>query len=366
MPDKKILIVGKNPPPYFGTTVWFQSLQNTLWPSEFEMLWFNNNIHSSFSTLGKLGFKSIINNIRLYNAFRTFIKKNKPDLILIPMSQATLGFIKDSIFIKIAKKNAPTLLMLHGANWINWLKKSSLTLNNYVRSTLKDTIGAIVLGENLKYLFEEFYKKDLIFSVPNGLDVDFITKNKSASDKMVITYLGNLQPSKGIKSVIEAACKLQEANINYHLKVIGQWRDEETKEYCESLVKSNSLSVKFYGPLYDAAKLEELYSSDIFLFPPNMPEGHPIVLIEAMAAGLPIIATNQGAISESVTNGENGYIVESNNPVQIAEKLIYLYENPLVRKQMGFKSQEKYIEAFTSAKMIQNFSKVFNQILQKK
>jgi glycosyltransferase involved in cell wall biosynthesis len=94
-----------------------------------------------------------------------------------------------------------------------------------------------------------------------------------------------------------------------------------------------------------------------------MPEGHPWVLVEAMAAGLPIISTDQGAITESVIDGVNGFIVDSNNPLQIAEKLEYLMDHPEIREKMGKESRRLYEENFTEEKMIEKLKDVFNTVL---
>jgi glycosyltransferase involved in cell wall biosynthesis len=105
--------------------------------------------------------------------------------------------------------------------------------------------------------------------------------------------------------------------------------------------------------------------ADVFVFCPIAPEGHPWVIVEAMAAGLPVIATNQGAIAESVIDGENGYIVPENNPQAIAEKLTSLLQNETWRKKMSEASKKRYSAYFTEEKMVGNLSNVFYEILQK-
>jgi glycosyltransferase involved in cell wall biosynthesis len=87
------------------------------------------------------------------------------------------------------------------------------------------------------------------------------------------------------------------------------------------------------------------------------------VAVEAMAAGLPIISTDQGAIVESVIHGENGFIVESHNPHQIAEKIKFLIKNPDAREKMGAESRKKYLENFTEGKMVERLHEVFEKVM---
>ena len=85
-----------------------------------------------------------------------------------------------------------------------------------------------------------------------------------------------------------------------------------------------------------------------------------------MAAGLPIISTDQGAITESVIDGVNGFIVEKQNPQQIAEKIKFLIENPELKKKMGKESRRRYEENFTEEKMVERLTQAFNAVLSRK
>ncbi|CAI8337539.1 MAG: Spore coat protein SA [Owenweeksia sp. TMED14] len=83
-----------------------------------------------------------------------------------------------------------------------------------------------------------------------------------------------------------------------------------------------------------------------------------------MAAGLPIISTDQGAIIESVIDGENGFIVAPNSPEQIAEKLKLLIRNKEMLKEMAAKSKKFHTEKFSEERMVENFSAVFDNVLE--
>ena len=361
MTRKKILIIGKNPPPFYGTSIWFETLQKANWSDDFELLFFDNNVNKKLNSLGKISFSKLLFNIKLYFEFKKYLKKHKVHLVLIPFSQTTLGFVKDSIYINIAKKRTKTLLILHGANFLNWSKSASSLIRKYITKTFKNTSGIIVLGENLKCLFDDYFKNELIFSVPNGLTINVDSVEKSHK-KLKLIYLGNLQKSKGIKDLIDAIALIDNSKIE--LEVIGQWRDEITKKYCIDKRSELNLNVHFLGPKYGSVKLEFLANADLFIFTPNKPEGHPLVLIEAMANSLPIISSNQGAISESVIEGKNGFIVKSNSPNEIAEKINFFIENEVIRIKMGEKSKEIYLNNFTSEKMIENYEKIFYTLVK--
>jgi glycosyltransferase involved in cell wall biosynthesis len=146
---------------------------------------------------------------------------------------------------------------------------------------------------------------------------------------------------------------------------VGSWSHREAKKEIQDFLNSHDgLPIIVKGPLTGKAKWDLLFSSDIFILPTYYPaEGHPWVIVEAMAAGLPIITTDQGAITESVKDGVNGFIVEKRNPHQIAEKIKFLIEHPEIRKKMGEESRRLYLENFTEEKMVERLSHAFNSVL---
>lgn len=358
---KRVLILCKMPPPYFGTTVWAETLANSDLKNRFNVYFFNNNTHSNLKTVGKISVLRTLKSLLLYFKFTFKVLSFRPHIVLIPFSQSALGFIKDSVFmyLSLLSGNKP-LLILHGSNFRNWHKTQTAPLRWYCKRTISNSKGVIVLGNKLRVLFTDWLADEKVFAVPNGLNVNF-KEPKSESSKIQITYLGNLQASKGIEDVLRA-CALLKGKDTFDLNIIGSWRDIKTQQFCEDFATSSKLSVNLHGSLYGQDKLSKLRNSDIFIFPPRMPEGHPLVIVEAMAAGLPIIATDKGAISESVIDGVNGFIVDSNSPEQIASKVQFLIDNPDIRIKMGTESTRIYNERFTEKIMIDNLTEVINRV----
>jgi glycosyltransferase involved in cell wall biosynthesis len=167
-----------------------------------------------------------------------------------------------------------------------------------------------------------------------------------------------------VEDVIDSAILLRgKTSLSFKFLLIGVWNDEKVRIESISKIDSGFLPVQIFPPAAGKEKLNFFEEADIFVFPPRDPEGHPWVIVEAMAAGLPIITTDRGAITESVIHGVNGFIVEANNPLQIAEKLEYLMNHPDVRETMGKESRRLYEEKFTEEKMVEKLTNVFNTVL---
>ncbi len=220
--------------------------------------------------------------------------------------------------------------------------------------------------KNLRYLFQGYFPENKIFVSPNGGDYTIPAKEKNDSNLIRILYLGNLQSSKGIEDVIESIQLLPGAIKNQlQVDVLGGWRNEETKQSCLKKIEENQLRITIHTPEKSHQKLQMMSNADIFLFPPRAPEGHPWVIVEAMAAGLPIISTDRGAIIESVLHEENGFIVPIHDPQAIANRIQELVDSPEKRQRMGQNSRKHYLTNFTEVAMVENLTKIFNQVIEK-
>lgn len=360
----KVVIVGKLPPPFIGPAVATNILLNSKLKDRFDLLHLNTTVNKTVEEFGKGKLSKVGKNITIYRNLLGLLRKQQPELILIPISQTTLGFLKDSVFILLAAL-FPTkiILQLRGSNFKNWMNSANFMTRAFVQFSFNRTKGMIVLGNNLRHLFEDYYRPEQIYVVPNGCDIVIPEVNKK-SEKVQLLYFANFLPTKGIKEVLEALVILKNEGIhNFEMKAVGAWDNEEYKQGCMTLLEKNQIEVDFHSPMSGDKKWQSFANADIFLFTPNSPEGHPWVIVEALSAGLPIVSTDQGAIVESVLDMHNGFIVEAKQPIQIANSLKMLLTDAAKREVFGENSKEQYLNKFTEKQMVENFSQVFTTIL---
>ena len=256
---------------------------------------------------------------------------------------------------------------LRGGYFLSWYNESNFLVKIIIRLTQKLIDAQIVLGFNLIPLFEPFMDKNKIHVIPNGGNFIYEDLKISKKGKVKILFLGNFIKSKGILDFIHSGINLPK---NYKNKLIFQIVGDHVD--CENEINdilNSKLNVKFenLGILSGKEKRKILANADIFIFPTYYRnEGHPWVIVEALAAGLPIISTDRGAIIESVIDGYNGYIVNPKRPKEIAEKIIKLTDDKDLRDQMSINSLNVYKEKFTEQKLVDNFSNVFNTVLKTK
>ncbi len=367
MSDKPtVCIFGKLPPPYMGPAIATQILLQSGLKYNFNLVHIDTKINEDLKSMGSWNLKKVIKNIGIYYKIVKTGIHSKPNLVLIPISQSTVGFIKDSFYILLSRLFCKKIVLhLRGSEFKIWMERSSFLTRSYVKMTFKLCAGVIVLGNNLRYLFEGFFSEDQIFVAPNGGDYVIPNRTLHDSSNTQILYLGNLQSSKGIEDVIESILLLPtEIKNRVSVNVLGGWRDEQTKKHCLDKINQNNLPITIHSPDKSEQKLQMMSNSDIFVFPPRAPEGHPWVIVEAMAAGLPIISTDRGAIVESVKHDENGFIVPLSDPQAIANHIQELINFPEKRQRMGQNSRKHYLTNFTEAAMVENLTQIFHKAMK--
>lgn len=330
----------------------------------FQLLHLDTRINESVGTMGKASVGKAFRTCALYWHYIKLLRKERPDLVLIPISQTTMGFFKDVFFLKWGWLLGKTMVVqLRGSDLKNWLARSSWFTRGAYKFWIKKAKGAIVLGEGLRYLFEPEFPGNRIFVVPNGVNLE-ILKQKTG-EKIRILYLSNFLPGKGSLHLFEALNLLdKEVAEKVELFAAGSWDDAAYEAECRKQIDNCSVKVELSKPISGEEKWNALASADIFVFPPVAPEGLPWALVEAAAAGLPIISTDQGAIRDVVVNDISGFIVEAGSAQAIAEKIELLVKDAELRKEMGQASRQRYEAEFTEQRMVDKMTACFNTLIQ--
>ena len=237
---------------------------------------------------------------------------------------------------KILKK--PYIVWGRGSEvYLPWMFKKQIS-----KLVLKNADAVIALTEDMKKEIKKSYDID-ISVIPNGINLknfENISKEKIRSkDGKIILFVGTLRPVKGVRYLIEAMKIIRQRNPNTRLMLVG---DGEDREKLEGLVGEFDLKkcVSFVGRVQNEKVPVYMAASDVFVLP-SLSEGFPVVSLEAMASGLPIIATNVGGLPEVVQNGENGFLIEPRNSEEIAEKILLILRDNRLRERISRNNKEK-------------------------
>jgi glycosyltransferase involved in cell wall biosynthesis len=191
-----------------------------------------------------------------------------------------------------------------------------------------------VTGSELLREFSPLAKRcvNLIPSVVSDEDI-FIREDVCTTEPIRLLYVGRLVPVKGLKYLLQALKQLLDGGLPVELRLIG---DGYQKPYLESLAEEMGITkqVSFLGRVPFGPELFRAYRESHIFVLPSLSEGIPKTLLEAMASGLPIVATRVGGIPDVVKDGETGLLVEPRSPEQIAQAVERLVSDPLLRRRL--------------------------------
>jgi len=252
------------------------------------------------------------------------------------------GLIGVCVGSLLGKKTAVTA---HGSDLL--IQAKNPILRRLIKFVLKRADYVLVVNQNLQEkVLELGINPDKIYITPNAVDVEkFNPQNKElppnvkiSSDKPVLLFVGNLVFQKGVKYLLEAK-KLMKTGAE--LVIVG---DGPLRQDLEMKVRDGKISnVIFTGARRDVDEI--MPSADVFVLP-SISEGFPITILEAMASGLPVVATNVGGISE-VMNEDVGIMVNPSNPRELASALDKILENETLMIDMGAAAREQALKYST-------------------
>jgi glycosyltransferase involved in cell wall biosynthesis len=186
-------------------------------------------------------------------------------------------------------------------------------------------------------------KTDVVYCGVEGFDNRHVN-TKTKRDEKILLFVGQCAPCKGLEHLLNAISLLSEYNVL--LNIVGN-TDAEPDYFKKMLLLRKELSLEkraiFHGYIYDREQLFRTYmEADIFVLP-SLIEGFGIVLIEAMSAGLPIVATKAGSIPELVRDEENGFLVPPGDPAALADALKHLLDSAKLRERIGANGHTFYL-----------------------
>lgn len=313
-------------------------------------------------------FKHLKRDINLWHDFLSvleiakFLRQNNFDIIHLNSTKAgVIGAVANTLnrFFTLFRMTNKIIYTAHGWAYLEPLpfyKRWLYLTMEKLAARLRD--HTIVLSEKEKQIALQYgtAKLNATSVISNGIDLNnlqFLSKQEARQklnlpvDKFIIGAIANLYKTKGLEYLIEAAKQF----TNVHIAIIGEGAERKN---LQSKIKNLKLenNVFLIGSVPNA--YQYLPAFDIFVLP-SIKEGFPYTLLEAMAAGLPIVATDVGAVPEIIENQKTGLIVAPADARALAEAIAYLIENPEQAKQLGTNAKEA-VKKF-SLKMMVNDTK---------
>jgi glycosyltransferase involved in cell wall biosynthesis len=200
----------------------------------------------------------------------------------------------------------------------------------------------------------------------NGIDLSKFqappTGTPPGSQEPVIGLVGRLEPEKGHRCFLQAAQILLKQHSECRFQIVG---DGSLEQDLRDLTGKLRIAgpVEFLGLRED---IPELLARMTVVALPSLTEAMPLSLVEAMSMGKPCVASNVGGVREILVDGENGLLVEPDNPRALAAKIGWLLEHPDEARRMGEAAARTAAERFDARVMTEQLTRLYLECVQEK
>lgn len=177
----------------------------------------------------------------------------------------------------------------------------------------------------------------------------------------VIGTVANLFPRKGHEYLLQALIEVRKKLPDIHCLIIGEG-DNRYRAMLLEMIQTHGLTRVVTLAGFQEDMMAHIAAMDVFVLPSVM-EGFGIVLLEAMAMGRPIVATAVGGIPEVIEDHVTGVLVPPRDPKALAQKILYLLENPQVAEKLGHAGRARVVERFSLQQMISHFHRLYGELV---
>jgi phosphatidyl-myo-inositol alpha-mannosyltransferase len=199
--------------------------------------------------------------------------------------------------------------------------------------------GKIAVSESARDFVGEHFPGQYRI-IPNGIDVAHFGRPRPPVSELQdghlnVLFLGRLEKRKGLSYLLRAWIRVREAVPNARLIVAGATRGRALAHYQRFVQERQADDIVFAGPLSDEDKVRYFQTVDLFCAPSTGQESFGIVLLEAMAAGRPIVATQIPGYRDVLTHGEQALLVPPKDANRLADALIQMLQDAGLRDRLG-------------------------------
>ena len=250
------------------------------------------------------------------------------------------------------RSGVPYVVSLRGSDMprpeLSKYQRLHLFTRPLIRRVCREAAGLIAVSEALREAALRLLPAADIAVVPNGVDTEFfkngpVARPADADKPPAIVYVGRLRPFKGVHHLL-AALPIIEKTLGHGVRLVVVGEGSEMPRLCaladELPRQDNAPPVHFTGWL-EPEKVRDIYASASLAVLPSLVEGHPNVILEAMAMGLPCVASDVPGIREVAANEKDGLLVPPEDPAGIARAVSDILKNPSRREAMGHAARAK-------------------------
>ncbi len=337
----RIVMAGPLPPMIGGMTTVIDDIAHSSLAQKTDLILFDT---AKKTPEGRSLFQAIAARFALWRSWRNLMKPSRQTIAHIHTCSG-LSYFLDGAYALISRlSGVPVVLHVHGGRFDNFLDGLSPPARIFARFIARRADRVVVLSHEWKKKLAVRIPGARLSVIENGVSIPPPSPTGKKSAEIFILFLGNLGQQKGVWDLLACSKSLPSGA---RLVLVGGEEDPGITENIREQLRREGLQdkVELTGPLTGKPKFDRLYRADIFALP-SYAEGVPISMLEAAAAGLPVIVTPVGGIPSVLTDEENALFVKPGDRDALLAALLRLIETPELRKRLGDAAKRHVLERY--------------------
>jgi glycosyltransferase involved in cell wall biosynthesis len=260
------------------------------------------------------------------------------------------SFWRKAMFIVPARLlGVPYLLHMHGGRFLEFFRNGLVPGRRaFIRWIYRGASRVIVLSEEWRAMVASVEPACRFAVIPNPVDIPAWSARLSEGPPQVL-FLGVLEERKGVHDLLRAWSRIVARHPGARLVLAGSGSEKIVAGLARELGVESSVTMPGWVTADERAQL--LRTSWVLALPSHV-EAMPMAVLEAMAAGLPVVATRVGGIPSAVSEGVTGYLVEPRDPEALGERLHELLRNATLRRVMGKAGRARAHDLFSAERIV--------------
>ncbi len=321
-----------------------------------------------FETSGRLSVSNIILAFSDCWRFLLAILKGHPQIVHIGTAFG-FSFLKNSVCIIIARLFGCKVLLHPHCSYAMLYSERPEWWQQYFRLVIWMVQGVIIVSKEWNELLATA-PECKVFELPNAINLSFFRDvaekhlRKEQTGTLQVLYLGYLGKAKGSFDLLNAVKLAKVAKDDLHFVLVGSELMPGELKRLQEKVQADDLKshVDILPPVFGSEKLDVFSRADVFVYP-SYYEGMPMAVIEAMACGLPVVATRVGGLPDLIHDQVTGLLVEPGHPDQVIDALHTLIKNDPLRNQIKRNSVEAVRRKFDIEKRVDQLLDIYQLTL---
>lgn len=384
-PDRpRLLVAGPTPPPYAGVETFTQTVVTSeIVRTHFDLSFCNMQKPITNEQRGRLGMINITYNLSHLWRMLRMSWRLRPDVTYLPLSQNRTGFFRDSLLLVAARPfSRRVVYQVHGGSFDEFYHRQPAWFQFYTRWIFRRADAFFLGGERLRRQFGNMIAPGKFHVAAYGVRTNFPPRSRPVDDdlrEIRILFMGHISFAKGAVDLIRALPLIREdlrgQTIRIQIQLAGEFINKErnilfiperdnASDTIQQIITEHELHdvVTFLGVVKDQQKLQTLVDSDIFVLP-SYTEAIGLSVMEAMAAGLPVVVTPAGALPDMLTHGTHCLFVNPGAPFELAQQLLALIHNRDLRQQMGCANRAIIEAHYNEEAFLERLVAAFDEVL---